>query len=145
MKMADIYERADAWYIQSSSRAITGLWVGTPPTVRIGRHEPRQRRYEAAFQALSESRQGVPLPKPEDNLVAEILHMANVKSWSAFMRSAKCISLELENGRLSIVPYCKQGSKGALGSIPEKVIELAADASPEEVGAAMEEAFTRCQ
>ncbi|HLN28312.1 MAG TPA: contact-dependent growth inhibition system immunity protein [Gemmataceae bacterium] len=98
-----------------------------------------------AFQALSKSRQGVPLPKPEDNLVVGILQMANVKSWSAFMRAAKCISLELEDGRLSIVPHSKLGSKGALESISEKTIVMPADASPEEIGAAMEEAFTRCQ
>jgi hypothetical protein len=70
--------------------------------------------------------------------------MAGVKSWSTFMRTAKTVMLELENGRLSILPHTKHGSKGATQSIPEKAVALSIDAPPDEIGAAMEEAFRRC-
>src|SRR5690242_6293057 len=117
MKAASVYEIFDEWYFEPSSRATTGLWVATPPLVRVGRHDPGRLKYEAAFNALNASRDGVPLPEPEDDLDDPLLAIAGVKSQSAFVRRTRSISLELEDGRLRILPYRKLGSRGALESI----------------------------
>jgi hypothetical protein len=61
------------------------------------------------------------------------------------MKKAKCVGLELENNQLTFIPHRQiPQSKGSLEGIEGRDIVLPADAAPEEVGAALEEAMSRC-
>jgi hypothetical protein len=145
-KLAEVYERNDDWYFQPSSQATTGLWIATPPVIRLKKQDSSQRKWEAVMEVLNASRQGVPVPADNENLVAPLLALAKVKSWAAFMKNGKCIGLELENGCLTIMPHRKfPRPKGALEGISEQAIVLSADASPEAIGSALEEAMSRCK
>jgi hypothetical protein len=145
-KLAEVYERDSEWYIQPSSKTTTGLWIATPPLIQLNKHDPRPRKGEAVMEALNASRHGVPVPADNEDLVGPMLALAGVKSWSVFVKKAKCVGLELENNRLTLMPHRPMPrSKGALEGIPEQALVLPADASPEEIGAALEEAMSRCQ
>jgi len=62
------------------------------------------------------------------------------------MKHARHIQLQLESDRSIVKPYEKaRKPRGMLLSIEEKNIELVAGATPEEIGAAKEEALSRCK
>ncbi len=144
-KLAEVYERDDKWYVGPLSRATTGLWIATPPLIQLHKRDSRQCKGQAAIEALNASQHGVPVPADNEDLVGPLLALAGVKSWAAFMSKAKYIGLELENDQVTVMPHRKlPRPKGALEGMPEKAIVLPADASAEEIGAALEEAMSRC-
>src|SRR5262249_32864040 len=99
-----------------------------------------------ALAALSASVQGVPTPLDDDDLVGSILALAGVRSWATFMERAKCVGLHVQDNKLTIMPHKKRSRpKGALQGIAGQSIVLPADATPEEIGQAIEEVFNRCE
>ena len=146
MKIASIYERNESWYFQPSSKTTNGLWVASSPLLSVDRKDSPQRKSEMAFEVLNTSTDSVPIPTDPNALVSPLLELANVKSWATFMKDAKCISLELEDGQLAIIPQRKlKRPKGALESLPEEAIIVSADASPDSIGSALEEAIGRSE
>jgi hypothetical protein len=98
------------------------------------------------LEVLSASQVGVPLPEDTRSASAPLLTKAGVKSWSEFMKTAKCVGLELENNQLTLIPHRQiPRSRGSLEGIEGQHIVLPADTPPEKIGAALEEAFARCQ
>jgi|SRR5579875_785317 len=145
-RIAHAYERNGEWYFQPSSMATTGLWIATPPLVQVNSYDSRQRKGEAALEVLNASQQGIPLPEDTRSVIVPLLTKAGARSWTEFVKKAKCVGLELEGDKLTLMPHRKfPRSKDALEGITEQAVVLAANASPEEVGAALEEAFARCQ
>jgi hypothetical protein len=100
---------------------------------------------EAIFEALDASHEAVPHPTNWNGLLSPLLELAGVKSWATFMRSAKCLNVEAEDERLTIIPQRNLGPKEGYESLSEKTIEFPLGSRPEEIGAALEEAFARCQ
>ncbi len=146
MKLTTIYERGDTWYFEPYSRAITGLWVATPPLLRLDKDASAKHKYEAAMEALNSSQEGIPLPSDEEDPSAPFLAMAKTNSWAAFMKTSRVIDVELHNGRLTITPQRRlRRPAGALEPISERALDLPADASPEEIVKAMDEAMSRFQ
>jgi hypothetical protein len=146
MKMASLYERNRDWYVQPMSQTTSGLWVASRPLVRIDSYASRESKGQAALDALNASRLSVPLPSDPNGLFDPILEIAQARSYESFMKHARHIQLTLESDRLTVIPYEKaRKPRGTLLGIPEKTIELAAGATPEEIGAAMEEALSRCK
>ena len=144
MKMAMIYQRDEHWYFQPSSKTTNGMWIAASPLCTLDRRESCRRKCEVALQVLNSSRDSVPIPTDPKTLIAPLLNVANVRSWAAFMRAAKCISIELDGEQLSIIPQKKLSRpKGALESRPDDTIVVRVDASPEEIGAALEQAMDR--
>src|SRR5262249_406771 len=130
----------------ASSKTTTGLWIAAPPLLRVSKDDSHKRKYEAALEAVRCSEDSVPLPKDTSSVIAPLLSMAKANSWPQFVQTAKCIMIELENGQLKIIPHRKlPRPKGALQSLPEGAISLSEDSAGEEVGAALEEAFSRCR
>jgi hypothetical protein len=145
-KSADLYEREGEWYFQPSSRTTDGLWVATPPVIQVNSHEPRQRKGEAALEVLKLSILEIPRSDDSESVIAPLLTKAGASSWREFARKAKSVGLELQGDKLTVIPYRRFGrSKDAFEGIPDEAIVLAADSSPEDVGAALEEAMSRCR
>jgi hypothetical protein len=141
-KLAQVYERNGSWFFGPQSKATTGLWIGTPPLIQLSRQDSQRRKGQAAIDALSASKEGVPLPDDPESNVVPMLTEAGVSSWNEFMKRAKCVGLELENDLLTIMPYKKlRRPKGALEGIPEKGFAISAAASRDEIGAALEAAM----
>jgi hypothetical protein len=144
--LAHVYERQDVWYYQPSSLATTGLWFATPPLLTLSRHAPLREKGQTAVKTLKASQNGLPLPADTSAVVAPLLAEAGTPSWSAFVRTAKCVGLEMESGRLTIIPHRQiPRSKGSLEGIEGQEIVLSADAAVETIGTSLEEAFARCE
>jgi len=145
MEMASIYQRDGKWYVQSTSRTITGLWIATPPVVQVEARESRERKGEAVLQALNASQHGIPTPSDGNSVAVPLLTAAKVRSWSEFMKKARSVHVEREGERLKVMPYRKTDYTGAQQGIPDEAVELPVSAPAEEVGAAVEEALSRCK
>ncbi len=141
MRLAvEIYERGDDWFFQPMSRATTGLWVATPPIICLKKQDSLVTKATAILDSLSQSSFDVPVPEASENLLAPLLEKSSIKSWNVFMKHAKCVGVDLEGGRLSMIPSRKlRRPAAALEGIPEQAIALSADAPLIEVGSALEE------
>jgi hypothetical protein len=139
MKMASIYQRKDDWFYQPSSQATTGLWIATTPVVRLNQQATPEDKWRTAAEMLDASQEGVPVPNDPNTLVIPLLRMAQVSTWAAFMKNAKCVVLELENNSLRVIPQRQlPRPKGAMEEMTEKAIVLPLDALPELLGAALQ-------
>jgi hypothetical protein len=146
MKRASVFDRDGLWYFQPTSRTVTGLWIYTPPVVQLDKAASPQQKYEAAIQVLNACKHGLPVPDPNESHFSELLEVAKVGSWSVFAKKAKCIGVAMENDQIIVTPWQKMKRyKGAFEPVPEKAIIMPANSSPEEVGAAIEEAMSRCE
>jgi hypothetical protein len=74
-----------------------------------------------------------------------MLELAGVKSWADFMRDAASLGLEVDGKWLKITPYRNLGPKEGFEPAPERAIEVPVESSPAEIGAAIDEALTRCE
>jgi hypothetical protein len=145
-KLAHVYERNGEWYYQPSSKTVTGLWIATPPLIQLSSLDPKIRKGKAALEVLGASQQGLPLPENPSSVIAPLLAKVGVRSWREFMKKARGIGLELEMSQLTVTPHRQlPRSKGALEGVESQQILLPADAAPEEIGAALEEAMSRSQ
>jgi hypothetical protein len=127
-KLAQVYEHNNDWFFGSQSKTTTGLWITMPPLIELGRHDSRQQKGEAALGVVGASQEGVPLPEDTSSVVIPMLTKVGAKSWSAFMKKARCVGLEFENGKLRLMPYRPlPRSKGALEGITEQAMVLPAN------------------
>ena len=121
-----------------------GVWIGSPPLLKLELQSTAIAIGEAALQALNASQVGVPHPKQDQwkEVAAPLLRLAGVKSWKPFMIDAQCLSLTSDRDLLKLIPYQNLGQKDGFVPVPEKTIELSCQASPEQVGSAILELLT---
>lgn len=145
MKGAAVYRKGDVWYFCPFSRTTAGFWVGCEPLLRVQEADSQAAKGEAALAALNASQEAAATPPPEADLTAPLLRLAQVKSWSAFMKNACSLELEAKGAQMTIIPCRNLGPKGGFESIPENTLHVPFDSSAERVGAAMEKAFAECE
>lgn len=144
MKSASIYLRKGAIFIRTVSRTEHGLGMvdGPPATLAVG--SPPGDVGEAVLASLARSR-SVPHPTSWEGLNDDpMLREANVKTWSAFSRSASVVEVRLD-AEFVLTPTRNEGARGGFAHLNEKALHLPATASAEELGRAVEQAFTRCE
>jgi hypothetical protein len=144
---AAAYRRNDGTYFHSSSLTESGFWVSTAPFLKVKLGSPLAALGETAITVLGASRESIPdLRRDEWSHVFDpMLELAGVTSWEAFKRTAVDLSLESKGGRIRVIPGRDLGPDEGFEQIPEKAVELSAGATPEDVGAAIEEAVARCE
>jgi hypothetical protein len=145
MKAAVAYKKANAFYLHSSSKTTAGVWIATDPFLKVELDSPPSAKGEALITALNASQEATPHPTNWTGLIAPLLELAGVKSWSTFMKHAKCLNVEVEEKRLMLVPNRNLGSKEGFEPVPEMAVELPFPSSPDRVGLAFEEAMARCE
>ena len=124
----------------------SGLWIATPFVIQVDAADPFQAKGKAALQALQTSRQNIPVPADSRNLVGPLIEKADVSSWSIFIRHAKSVGLQIEGDRLTLTPSSKMPSqRSVLEGIGDRSLMLPADATPEQIGVALEHALTLCE
>jgi hypothetical protein len=144
MKICSVYERSASWYFQPESRTVTGLWIAADPVIELSGKATPEDKARAVRLCLEASRQNVPTPDANANLVAELLSRADVDSWAVFMATATRISIELRLEGIILIPYRKLSvPRGALESIPERQLALPQDSPESELGKAIEEVMAR--
>jgi hypothetical protein len=146
MKTAHIYDYKGDWYFRPYAQTTAGVWIGMASVVKLHDTMPRSDAGRAALVALNESKESIPHPADWGNLDDDpLLQAAGVKSWTIFMRSAKCVTLDENNGRLKLMPQNNLGPKEGYVPIPKEAIELPLNSPPQHIGIALEDALARCQ
>jgi hypothetical protein len=143
MKAAAAYERRGKFILHSSSKTTDGVWISSSPYLL---HEGRVPGEIGALvkKCLSGSQSKVPHPAEFKTLFAEALTLAKVKSHKEFMRGALCVEIEQIGDNIRFVPTKNLGPDEGFSHDGNMVtIDLSADDSS--IGAALLEAFSRCE
>jgi hypothetical protein len=145
MKTATVYKRRNSLLLHSNSQTTSGVWIAAPPFVKLDAHEEPATIGQAVIKTLEASQASVSHPTKWDRLFEPMLEIAGVKSWAGFIKGASCVEIDLENGRLTISPNKNNGAQEGFTPSQGKDIHLPADASPHEVGMALDRAFSLCE
>lgn len=130
-------------FIQSYSKATTGLWIATGD-VYVIEDGCQDELAERIRDALHGSIEGVrhPIQNEWKAVQAPMLEATGVKTWSTLAKNAKSVGLELDGGVVRMVPsigYDKNGGK----SLPDRAVECEIDNA--ELGFGLVKAFELCE
>jgi hypothetical protein len=145
MKVAQAFKRADGFYFGSSSQTTVGVWIGSPPELKLEVNATAAAIGDAVIQVIHASKSPVPHPSNWDDLPNPMLDLAGVKSWRAFEKGAKCCSLEMENEELRLIPHRRLGPNRGFEPILNATVEVSSHSTPEQIGAAIATAFLACE
>lgn len=145
MKSAIVYCRADAWYVGAMSQTTTGLWIGTPPDIKVSHDAGDGRLGQAVIDCLKASQQSIPHPTEWDNSSEPMLKLANVRSWTEFMRSASNVSVDADESSITIEPTRQMEVGSGYAPLPDKSIRIPLDSSGAIIGQAVRKAIAQCQ
>jgi hypothetical protein len=138
MQHASAYEWHGRIFLHSDSKTTSGVWVGGEPVLAADPRDPAELG-RAILLALAGSKQGVPHPSIWDDLSAPLIKFAGAKSYRAFVGSARCVSIELKDNRVTFRPYRNLGPRDGYRSIKGK--DRTSLANDSELGAALISAF----
>ncbi len=134
MKKATVYQLRGKYLVHASSRTTDGVWIVWEPMLAVQANDAAGELGLAIEAALDGSRSGVPHPQDWKAVLAPLLALGGVRSWSAFCRSAACVEVEEEGGRVSLLPTRNLGAEGGFEpSLNSEVLTTRDD--PERLGA----------
>ncbi|KPL66750.1 hypothetical protein SZ64_00710 [Erythrobacter sp. SG61-1L] len=110
MKAATIYERGGKIYVHSSSKTTAGIWVINDPVMIVEKDDVEELGLSVR-RCLDASREGVPHPKSFANLFDPVLALAGVKSFNTFVKSAKCVEVEMVGETATLIPTRNEGAE----------------------------------
>jgi len=144
-RYAGVYRTRTAWFAVSSFQTTAGVWIEIGPCRSIPATHGLLEKAEFVLQALAESKGGIDHPTdwkavPE----SPILAATGVRSWSALSRISNIISVFKSNDNFDIEAWRVVGRGGWSEKIPGADIHLPPDATPEQLGRALERAFESC-
>lgn len=119
MKAATIYERVGKIYVHSSSKTIAGIWVINAPALMVEAGDARELG-RSLQECLAASNEGVPQPRSFANLFDPVLSLAGVKSFNTFVKSAKCVEVELDGETATLIPTRNEGGEDGFAPLPGK-------------------------
>jgi hypothetical protein len=143
MKHATIYCKTDGWYLHPDSKTTVGVYIGTPPHLRLDIGVSSEDLGKAIHSALAGSRCGVPHPTDWDKVVRPTLDLARVKTWRGFAKDARCVSILLDDKSLMIETWSKDQHMNFVAG-PDASRCLPHDASAAEIGDAVKRAVALC-
>lgn len=116
MKRVIVYQRKTQVFIFAQSQTTAGVWImeGAADAVDIG--DPGQIG-AVVSQALEVSKTNVPHPTSWKGLFDPVLKLAGVKSWSTFVKSARCVEIELDADGIWLLPTRNLGADGGFDQI----------------------------
>lgn len=144
MRHATAYKRGDSFYLHSNSQTTSGVWMAARPFLKLGISVEAEELGRAARDVLDASAVGVEHPKDWNLVEYPLPEMAGVKSWPTFMKQAQCASLRVEEDGLHVYPNKNKGPKEGFEPLSNS-IRVQVNASADELGRALLEAFALCQ
>jgi hypothetical protein len=121
MKAATLYERKGKLYVHSSSRTTAGVWIINVPPLTVDRARVGDIG-RSIRECLEASREGVPHPEVFTNLFDSVLDLAGVKSFATFVKSAKCVEIEMVDGEaVVLIPTRNEGAEDGFVPLPNKM------------------------
>jgi hypothetical protein len=143
MREATLYGRSGRYYVHSSSKTTAGVWVAHAPFLTIGGEELTGLG-QAMQECLLASREGVTHPSSWGGLLQPMLKLAGVKSYVAFARLSKCVTvLENDDRTVSLIPTRNGGSREGFVHLNDKTSTV--ENTLETLGTAAVEALARSE
>jgi hypothetical protein len=144
MQCATIYLTKHAHFLHSASQTTCGVWIAGCPLNKLPLEVSQADLKRSLHDALAASKTEVQHPTDWDAVVYPLPEMAGMKSWSQFMRTARCVNIELDEGIIRFVVNTNRGPQE--GFIPNGVTyEIPAESDDAAVAAALSDAFAQCQ
>lgn len=125
MRSVSVYRRLDVYYVQASSKATTGIWVASGDIDVLPTSTLDSELGAAVARRLEHSFVGVPHPTDFKALTTPILKAANVRSYTAFARSAELVSITERDGPVTITPTKRDSPRGGYTSMPDRAVTVA--------------------
>jgi hypothetical protein len=146
MKRASAYKRRDGWYIHADSTTEVGIWMATPPYIKLDSDASLEAVGRAVLDALAASQQGVPHPpfNELDDKFDPKLKLAGVKTWATFAKRTLCVGITSDSQWLTVEPWENKGAKDGFVQMHGLEMRIPARSPPAQIGAAIEKAFTLC-
>jgi hypothetical protein len=120
MRMAEIYEKRGRLYVGSCARTTTGLWVAHGPVVTKGLDAPEAEIGRIVECAIMNSVSGVPHPASPKDVSGPLLAAAGARTFSAFARGAKLLSVSEDETGIGVMPTRNGGSSEGFVDLPER-------------------------
>lgn len=116
MKRVIAYQRKTQVFVFAQSQTTAGVWImeGDAYAVDVG---DAGQIGVVVSQALEVSKIDVPHPTSWKGLFDPVLKLAGVKSWSTFVKSARCVEIELDADGLWLLPTRNLGADGGFEQI----------------------------
>lgn len=120
MRMAEIYQKKGRLYVGSCARTTTGLWVAHGPVVTIGFDAPEAEIGAIVERAIENSVSGVPHPPSPKDVSIPLLAAAGARTFAAFARGAKLVSVSENETGIVVIPTRNGGSTEGFVDLPER-------------------------
>lgn len=133
MKYATIYRRQGRYFVHALSQTSDGLLLLCEPVFTASEDEGEATLGRKVLAALDGARVDAPPPRSAKGLVSPLLAISGVRSWAAFAKSAECVEISEEEGRVTLVPTRNLGSRGGFKHLAEVVYATPDD--PAQLGA----------
>jgi hypothetical protein len=142
MQHASIYKRKDGWYLNSDSQS-NGALIAGPSFLKLPLDATCESLGNGIKTVINASLADVPFPTDWGPVFRPALDLAGVKSWSEFARNAQCVGVKGTESAIVILPWRKD--RGSFFPLPDLEFQLSANASPEEVGKAVQRGIELCK
>lgn len=116
MKRVVAYQRKTQVIVFAQSQTTAGVWIMDGAAYAADISDVGQIG-ALIDQALEVSKIDVPHPTSWKGLFDPVLKLAGVKSWSTFVKSARCVEVELDEDGIWLVPTRNLGAEGGFDRI----------------------------
>jgi hypothetical protein len=140
MRYGAVYERRGKLIIHADGKTTAGVLIGVEPFLVLDKATVRPVDIGASLRAaLTKSRGNLRHPEPNewDAVAAPLYAAAGVKSWGVFVKGALLANVEADDAAIRLLPQENRGGRDGFQPRGLPVIEVAANASDEELGAAV--------
>jgi hypothetical protein len=146
MRLAEVLLRDGILYYHATAQCKEGGHVIVSPHWSLTETSAlveKGRIVRAAIEAYDELRVVTAKDSFSSALDPELARLSGLKTWNQLERSARSCSLEEDHGQLTIQPWKNLGFRQGFGPSDAPNVVLSFDAPDEEIGQALEEAFSR--
>lgn len=145
IQTANVDHRGNEVIVSSYSQTEAGFYIMNGVFTRLGEPLDDHELGSAIDDALSSSRDGIPVPDPESPLPATpILEALGLDSYAAYMAGARAAQVERDGEIVRVVPTRNGGAREGFVEIREKERELR-NPSVTELGAEVRKALAEAR
>lgn len=144
-RFAAAFYRSGHVFIQPYYRTTAGVLIGGEPIKDLEFDASDRELGEALVEALGHFKSGVPHPADWGKVSQPLNEAAGVKGWSSFIKGARSCEVADEGGTLIFVPMRNAGVRAGFQFLNDSSTKLAADATADEIGRTLRNAFERAE
>jgi hypothetical protein len=124
MRMINVYEKKGRLYVRSCARTTTGLWIDHGPVLTVASDAPAVEIGLIVERAIENSVSDVPHPASPRLVSEPLLLAAGVRTFGAFARGAKLVSVSHDENGVGVTPKRNGGSSEGFVNVPERGRQL---------------------